>query len=432
MLQVHYPSFDQAIMVAPSSGTTQVECEPYRHPSHQSYRIPQSNVNPSTPYDQAEPRSVPPSQRSSSHSRVPQSQPSSSSTPSTQPSQTPNQFPSTSTSTSTSTSAASASDRSSRGTPQGAQVTPPTTHVRHSSAVSSSAPTTAASTPVRHRRSSSLQNTSMAQPPVVVLRDLAHLAELARADANNNGSSQQFSRRRVRFSETRFDVSQMAVPDIIELVSALLTKITTTNDRNHENLNRNMPAADGSGNLPEQATSVLAFHGKNVPTITIHSYLSRIHRYCPTTYEVFLSLLVYFDRMTERINAGTVHQVNNIRPATPGSATVPPQDAAGENSQGFGNFFVVDSYNIHRLVIAGVTCASKFFSDIFYTNSRYAKVGGLPLVELNHLELQFLTLNDFRLSIPVEELESYGNMLVQFYAREELANRPEFAAPATE
>ena len=39
------------------------------------------------------------------------------------------------------------------------------------------------------------------------------------------------------------------------------------------------------------------------------------------------------------------------------------------------HFFVVDSFNIHRLVIAGVTCASKFFSDVFYTNSRYAKVG---------------------------------------------------------
>lgn len=37
-------------------------------------------------------------------------------------------------------------------------------------------------------------------------------------------------------------------------------------------------------------------------------------------------------------------------------------------------FFIVDSFNIHRLVIAGVTCASKFFSDVFYTNSRYAKV----------------------------------------------------------
>jgi hypothetical protein len=39
---------------------------------------------------------------------------------------------------------------------------------------------------------------------------------------------------------------------------------------------------------------------------------------------------------------------------------------------------VVDSFNIHRLVIAGVTCASKFFSDVFYTNSRYAKVSIPP------------------------------------------------------
>ena len=37
-------------------------------------------------------------------------------------------------------------------------------------------------------------------------------------------------------------------------------------------------------------------------------------------------------------------------------------------------YFVADSFNIHRLIIAGVTCASKFFSDVFYTNSRYAKV----------------------------------------------------------
>lgn len=52
----------------------------------------------------------------------------------------------------------------------------------------------------------------------------------------------------------------------------------------------------------------------------------------------------------------------------------------------------------------------------------HIKVGGLPLQELNHLELQFLILNDFRLAVPVEELEAYGTMLVQFYAREAVAN----------
>ena len=50
------------------------------------------------------------------------------------------------------------------------------------------------------------------------------------------------------------------------------------------------------------------------------------------------------------------------------------------------------------------------------------QVGGLPLIELNHLELQFLILNDFRLAVPVEELEAYGTMLVSFYAREAVAN----------
>jgi hypothetical protein len=55
---------------------------------------------------------------------------------------------------------------------------------------------------------------------------------------------------------------------------------------------------------------------------------------------------------------------------SPISPTVNPQLDEDQLS----HFFVVDSFNIHRLVIAGVTCASKFFSDVFYTNSRYAKV----------------------------------------------------------
>ena len=52
-----------------------------------------------------------------------------------------------------------------------------------------------------------------------------------------------------------------------------------------------------------------------------------------------------------------------------------------------------------------------------------SQVGGLPLAELNNLELQFLLLNDFRLSVPVEELEAYGTMLVEFYARELVAQQ---------
>lgn len=336
--------------------------------------------------------------------------------------------------------------------------------------------------------------------------------------------------------QMRYEISGMPISDIIEMVAALLTKITTTNDLQHDALQRNqvhmrqaeaqarhqeerqrrekegenssagrgragstgggtggtrdgtersreVGHSNGGGHMSPLSSSVLAFHGKNVPAITILSYLTRIHKYCPTTYEVFLSLLVYFDRMTERVNDMVVKseeerrrrrleeqqaqqariqerekQTASYEKGTADDPDVPMRDTPNddkthdsdetdsdladddddeemadeprrsgrtreeeEEEDEQATYFVVDSFNIHRLIIAGVTCASKFFSDVFYTNSRYAKVGGLPLPELNHLELQFLLLNDFRLAVPVEDLEAYATMLVEFYAREVVA-----------
>jgi hypothetical protein len=43
-----------------------------------------------------------------------------------------------------------------------------------------------------------------------------------------------------------------------------------------------------------------------------------------------------------------------------------------------------------------------------------------------------LILNDFRLSVPVEELEAYGTMLVEFYAREIIAQRQAAAHDVTD
>ncbi|KAI5810223.1 cyclin-domain-containing protein [Peziza echinospora] len=291
------------------------------------------------------------------------------------------------------------------------------------------------------------------QPQPIRIRDLAHIVELTQEDARQQARSPQHRRSRREEDKKRYEISSMPVGDVIEMVARLLTKITTTNDRTHQDLHRNMPSQDGS--ITGTSSSILAFHGKNVPSITIQSYLSRIHKYCPTSYEVFLSLLVYFDRMTEKVNQNAADWRNGQNAASQSNASgsavtspqsaqpppPPPQAATSPIPQGssssdgstisglsvndaynMSHFFVVDSFNIHRLVIAGVTCASKFFSDIFYTNSRYAKVGGLPLVELNHLELQFLILNDFRLAVPVEELEAYGTMLVSFYGREVVSN----------
>lgn len=39
-----------------------------------------------------------------------------------------------------------------------------------------------------------------------------------------------------------------------------------------------------------------------------------------------------------------------------------------------------------------------------------------------------MLLNDFRLSVPVEELEAYGTMLVEFYAREVITQQQQAEA----
>ncbi|KAK4653043.1 cyclin-like protein interacting with PHO85 [Podospora pseudocomata] len=317
-------------------------------------------------------------------------------------------------------------------------------------------------------------------PPIetqktIYVQDLAHIQTLAKVENLNATGSGNLNDPPLQ--QMKYEISAMPIGDIIEMVAALLTKITTTNDLQHDALNRNAhhlrqaqaqargEEAGGDANGSPLSSSVLAFHGKNVPSISILSYLGRIHKYCPTTYEVFLSLLVYFDRMTERVNDMVVKSeearrmqyvhAQAMKPAADPDTVMRDSNEAEEDSDetdsdladtdeetgkgitiesnsfnthsaaGQATYFVVDSYNIHRLIIAGVTCASKFFSDVFYTNSRYAKVGGLPLAELNHLELQFLLLNDFRLAVPVEDLEAYATMLVEFYAREVVSQKPD-------
>ncbi|KAF9432949.1 hypothetical protein BGZ76_010101 [Entomortierella beljakovae] len=78
------------------------------------------------------------------------------------------------------------------------------------------------------------------------------------------------------------------------------------------------------------------------------------------------------------------------------------------------NGFRINSFNVHRLLITCTMVAAKFTSDHFYSNARYAKVGGLSLLELNQLELEFLFTMRFELNVKVEELQKVGNALLRF------------------
>ena len=257
----------------------------------------------------------------------------------------------------------------------------------------------------------SFTGSGSSSPNRIKVRDLSHIHRFASEEVltkSRQGSSHSLKSQRALGQQ--YEISAMPVADIIEMVAGLLTKITTTNDQQHEHIHRHIPPPEGTAGLSQQAASVLAFHGKNAPSITILSYLSRINKYCPTSYEIFISLLVYFDRMTEMVNSGSLTifgdqstkngagarrnnpsagsaKLNTTPPspaqseprghgiANPGNAATNDDSRQAEDAYNLSQIFVVDSYNIHRLTIAAVTSASKFFSDIFYTNSRYAKVG---------------------------------------------------------
>lgn len=121
----------------------------------------------------------------------------------------------------------------------------------------------------------------------------------------------------------KFDLASFPVTETISMLTCLLKKITTAND-----------------SIQNKQTNYTCFHARSLPSIDINAYLLRILKYCPCANECFLSLLVYFDRMSQ-------DKLDPLR---------------------------IDSYNIHRLIIAGIMVSSKFFSDVFYTNTRYAKV----------------------------------------------------------
>lgn len=203
----------------------------------------------------------------------------------------------------------------------------------------------------------------------------------------------------------RLDIAKHDTHDVLDMITHVLDTIVSEYDRLYPETHSGLPLNEPPDISPEARSfrsHVLSFHGCNIPAISIQAYLLRLLKYCPATSEIFISQLVYFDRINRRAEK-LMQNRETQRAAAPGTAT---------------KLFWLDSYNIHRLIVAGVTVAAKFFSDIFYKNTRYAKVGGVPFKELNYLELQFLVLTDFNLLITVEELQQYADFLLNFRAQQ--------------
>ncbi|KXN68010.1 cyclin-domain-containing protein [Conidiobolus coronatus NRRL 28638] len=167
-------------------------------------------------------------------------------------------------------------------------------------------------------------------------------------------------------SLTSYDLPTSSVEDTLHLIATYLESITKTNDQ-----------------IPHDM--VTPYHARSIPSISIAAYLNRIHHFCPATNEAYLAALIYLQRATK---LGLEHDATYI---------------------------LMDSYSIHRLLITSIMVGAKFFCDLFYTNCRYAKVGGVPVDELNKLEVEFLKLTQFEFTVQPDELQRLGDDLTQFY-----------------
>jgi hypothetical protein len=129
---------------------------------------------------------------------------------------------------------------------------------------------------------------------------------------------------------------------------------------------------DRNDRLPVSGKTISKFHAQRPPAITIADYLHRIAKYALCSGECFVLALVYIDRIIQQ-----------------------------------NPTFVVNSLNIHRLLITSVMLAAKFFDDQYFNNAYYAKVGGVPAGEMNTLEVEFLFMTNFSLFVTTDTYRQY-------------------------
>ncbi|KAG0042865.1 hypothetical protein BGZ83_012087 [Gryganskiella cystojenkinii] len=138
--------------------------------------------------------------------------------------------------------------------------------------------------------------------------------------------------------------------------------------------------------IPLTSANLTRFHSRAPPQISVYDYLRRIVKYTSLERACLLVILIYIDRVCEKVRT-----------------------------------FTISSLTVHRFIIASVTLAAKAVCDSYCTNSHYAKVGGLSTQELNTLEVEFLGLIDWRVAVEGGTMQRYYVNLVRQHSRFEIA-----------
>lgn len=119
-----------------------------------------------------------------------------------------------------------------------------------------------------------------------------------------------------------------------------------------------------------------SFEGVRAPAISVEEYLRRLMQYFKCSQSCLVLAAAYIDRLL------------NMKPD-----------------------FVLDKFNVHRLMLATVTVAAKMHDDTYYPNSWYAQIGGITNQELNLLEAELLRMINWRVHVTAEDFEQYQTQM---------------------
>ncbi|XP_010934125.1 cyclin-P4-1 [Elaeis guineensis] len=153
-------------------------------------------------------------------------------------------------------------------------------------------------------------------------------------------------------------------PRVVSVLSSVLRRVMELNDL----------AIHGRLAAPHPRAS--AFHVPRVPGISVQSYLERIFRHADCSPTCYVVAYVYLERFAQR------H---------------PP--------------VFINSLNVHLLLLTSILTAVKFMERIHYDNAYFARVGGITLMEMNNLEVNFLFGVGFELNVTPTVFYSYCSRL---------------------
>lgn len=179
--------------------------------------------------------------------------------------------------------------------------------------------------------------------------------------------------------DTFFKEETINYARVSECVSKLLQQIAV---QFHQQLN--------SGEFKKEYI-ITEYDSHQVPEIQVFDYLRRIASMSMCANRDIISALVYIDRLT-----------NN------------------EVISG------ISFHNIHRLLAVSIMVSTKFYQDQPLSNRRWAHILGIPLRELNKVEVNFLQSLKYDLNLRIEELLFWTESIFRYAEVDSIQERQDF------